>query len=120
MRERYELPQSRGNAASIKQELPLLKARAKTVRIRLDRLNRHIRRMEQAKRIPFHVAVVDTETCLGCGICENACPVGAIALEKVAWVNPSRCIGCGICAHQCPEGAIHLRSKPIVDRLDHG
>jgi ferredoxin len=120
MRKGYELPQNRGKAASIKQELPLLKARAKTLSIRLDRLNRHIRRVEQPKRIPFHVAVVDTQKCLGCGVCESACPVGAIALGKVARVNPARCIGCGICARQCPEGAIHLRSKPIVDSLVHG
>jgi ferredoxin len=66
----------------------LLKAQANTVRIRLDRLNRHIQRMERAKRIPFHVAVVDTE----------------------------KCLGCGICAHQCPEGAIRLRLKEIADR----
>lgn len=110
------MPQSRVNVASLNQELPLLKARANTVRIRLDRLNRHIQRMERAKRIPFHVAVVDTEKCLGCGACKNACPVGAVALEKVAWVNPARCTGCGICAHQCLEGAIRLRLKEIAGR----
>ncbi|NIV29859.1 MAG: 4Fe-4S dicluster domain-containing protein, partial [Anaerolineae bacterium] len=43
-----------------------------------------------------------------CGLCEDACPVEAIAIEDVAQVSIERCIGCGVCVTQCPEEALAL------------
>lgn len=55
-------------------------------------------------------AFVEKERCVGCGVCEEVCPVGAIAVVgDVARVNPWHCIGCGTCVAQCPRGAIQLR-----------
>lgn len=59
-------------------------------------------------------AVVDTEACNGCGICEKRCQVGAVRVsekKKQSSVDLNRCIGCGICVPTCPQKAISLRKK---------
>ncbi|MHA1265832.1 MAG: ATP-binding protein [Candidatus Helarchaeota archaeon] len=58
----------------------------------------------------FFLAQVDQDTCVGCGTCEEKCPMQAISVgaENKAEVNEERCIGCGVCAHFCPEAAISL------------
>lgn len=53
-------------------------------------------------------ARVDAESCLACGVCEDYCPVKAIAIDETATVNLQQCIGCGVCVNQCPEGALAL------------
>jgi len=64
--------------------------------------------------MPFHtissyLAKVNEEDCVGCGTCEQKCPIEAINLvDAIANINEDKCIGCGVCAHLCPEGAIHL------------
>ncbi len=53
---------------------------------------------------------VQNESCLGCGVCEQACRFGAIELDRsplpIAWITEYQCEGCGVCARVCPEGAI--------------
>ena len=62
----------------------------------------------------FH-AVVDKNTCEGCGICEESCQVGAVSVsekEQYAVVNLDRCLGCGVCVSNCPTESISLLKKP--------
>jgi H+/Na+-translocating ferredoxin:NAD+ oxidoreductase subunit B len=62
----------------------------------------------------FH-AVVDKNTCEGCGICVKNCQVGAVSVsekEEYAVVNLDRCIGCGVCVSKCPTESISLFKKP--------
>lgn len=59
----------------------------------------------------YHLAVVDPDTCVGCGTCEQWCPTEAIALnsDDIAGCDETACFGCGVCARFCPEGAISLK-----------
>jgi Pyruvate/2-oxoacid:ferredoxin oxidoreductase delta subunit len=59
----------------------------------------------------YHLAVIDEETCTGCGTCVEWCPTDAIALnaEDVARRDENACLGCGVCSRFCPEEAISLQ-----------
>ena len=59
----------------------------------------------------YHLSVIDTDACTGCGICEERCPTDAIAINdaEVAQVDEKACFGCGVCSHFCPESAISLK-----------
>lgn len=55
---------------------------------------------------------VDTEKCLGCGLCVSICPVQAISLEdKKAIIDHKKCNACMQCANQCPVEAIRQISE---------
>ncbi len=54
------------------------------------------------------VARVDEALCAACGICEGACPFGAIQVNEGAVVNWTACMGCGVCVGQCAQGALSL------------
>lgn len=54
------------------------------------------------------IALIDQETCLGCGICENFCQFAAIK-DKV--VSSHNCEGCALCTHICPVQAVSLQPR---------
>lgn len=58
---------------------------------------------------------VVTDHCIGCGLCQEICPCGAILISggKPAWVKP-KCVQCLGCLHRCPAQAIHWK-KPDED-----
>lgn len=53
---------------------------------------------------------VVTDHCIGCGLCQEICPCGAILISggKPAWVKP-KCVRCLACLHRCPAQAIHWK-----------
>ena len=56
---------------------------------------------------PTHYEV--TNACQGCLArhCQNACPKGAIAIERgQAKIDYDKCVSCGMCLVNCPFGAI--------------
>ena len=53
---------------------------------------------------------LETEACVGCGMCENVCPHGVFELEdkKAAIRDLDGCMECGACALNCPTDAIRV------------
>ncbi len=69
------------------------------------------------------ISQVDTEKCIGCGLCAEVCAFSAIILEEVEGKGyrakniSASCKGCGLCAASCPQQAIdmlHFRDQQIV------
>jgi len=85
---------------------------------------------------------VDSDTCIGCGLCVKRCPMYALELEdapevkdritvvvdeekgekqlknkkgKVSRVNPDQCIGCGVCAFKCPSRSLVLERREVLE-----
>ncbi len=51
--------------------------------------------------------IVDKDACIGCTICVQKCPTGAISMKDgKAVIDQEKCIQCGICETQCPVKAI--------------
>lgn len=56
------------------------------------------------------VAVVNKDDCVGCGLCVDACPNGAIKMDDgVAVIDPDACIDCEACVTECPNSAISMK-----------
>lgn len=54
-------------------------------------------------------AVIDSEKCVGCGLCRNHCRFDALIEENGKYrINEYACEGCGVCAHVCPQDAVRL------------
>jgi H+/Na+-translocating ferredoxin:NAD+ oxidoreductase subunit B len=56
------------------------------------------------------VAVIDEETCIGCTLCIQACPVDAIlgAAKQMHTVIAAECTGCDLCLPPCPVDCIEM------------
>ena len=59
---------------------------------------------------PKSVAFIDEDTCIGCTLCLQACPVDAIsgAAKQMHTIIAAECTGCELCVPPCPVDCIDM------------
>ena len=67
---------------------------------------------------PKSVAVIDEQTCIGCTLCIQACPVDAIvgAAKQMHTIVDDLCTGCELCVAPCPVECISMVT--VADTID--
>ena len=59
---------------------------------------------------------VNKDLCVGCGLCAESCPRGAISLPwGQAEIDQNRCDCCRSCVEVCPQGAI-VERIPVSEK----
>ena len=71
----------------------------------------------EVKTLPT-VVIIDEQTCIGCTLCIQACPIDAIlgAAKQMHTVIESECTGCNLCIPPCPVDCIHIVEIPATVR----
>ena len=70
------------------------------------------------------ISEINEEICIGCGMCVDVCPYGALELDEirhVMTVNEAVCKGCGGCNATCPSGAAtmkHYRDRQLYAQIE--
>ena len=83
-----------------------------------DLLGREVKPLD-AEEKPKQVAIIDENTCIGCTLCIQACPVDAIvgAAKQMHTIIGSLCTGCELCLKPCPVECI--RMEVIEETIDN-
>ena len=79
------------------------------VRKLADLLGREVKALN-AEEKPKQVAVIDENTCIGCTLCIQSCPVDAIvgAAKQMHTIISQQCTGCELCLPPCPVECISM------------
>ena len=56
--------------------------------------------------------VINLDKCIGCGQCENSCPIDVLAMDPANGLPlvlyPDECWHCGSCRQECPAGCLEI------------
>jgi len=87
------------------------------VRRLADLLGREVKPLD-AEEKPKQLALIDEQTCIGCTLCIQACPVDAIvgAAKQMHTIVVALCTGCELCVKPCPVECI--RMEVISENID--
>lgn len=105
---RSSFPDSTGTTKNQEREIQTLRRQVQAVKARLGSLERRNGTFALGSKASGTKVTVDPEKCVGCGICQGVCPVGAISVEGIALVDSGRCTGCRHCLDECPMGALSI------------
>ena len=88
------------------------------VRKLADLLGREVKPLN-AEEKPKQIALIDEQTCIGCTLCIQACPVDAIvgAAKQMHTIVGALCTGCELCLAPCPVECI--RMEKITENIDN-
>ena len=83
-----------------------------------DLLGREVKPLN-AEEKPKQVAIIDEQTCIGCTLCIQACPVDAIvgAAKQMHTIVEPLCTGCELCVKPCPVECI--RMEIVTEAIDN-
>ena len=71
---------------------------------------KNITTVEELAKLPAKHAMVDTDICTNCGLCQKVCMYRAISEKNGArYADVAKCDGCGVCQQLCPAHAITLK-----------
>ncbi|MDX1455218.1 MAG: electron transport complex subunit RsxB [Gammaproteobacteria bacterium] len=86
------------------------------VRALAELLDREVKPLSEEHGVekPPMVAIIDEDTCIGCTLCIQACPVDAIlgAAKQMHTVIEKECTGCELCLPPCPVDCIDMVETP--------
>jgi NAD-dependent dihydropyrimidine dehydrogenase PreA subunit len=96
-------------AGSLSSEHDALRAQMRAIDEQLRALHDRLNRTAVDNSGRHLVAAIDTDKCIGCGLCVHVCPADAIAVIGAASVDTTKCTACRQCVDECPQGAISMR-----------
>lgn len=86
-----------------------------------DLLGREAKPLDPERGVekPKMVAIIDENTCIGCTLCIQACPVDAIlgAAKQMHTIVETECTGCELCIAPCPVDCISM--IPVKQGIHH-
>ena len=76
-----------------------------------DEYEAHIEKRCPASKCRALITYSVTDDCIGCTLCAQHCPAGAIAMRPYEKheIDPEKCICCGTCKSVCPSDAVKVQ-----------
>lgn len=71
----------------------------------------HLKGVCPAKRCKELITYTIDETCIGCTVCAQKCPVNAIAVAPYQqhMIDQTKCVKCGTCMQVCPTDSVNVK-----------